>query len=79
MGVRSGERGRRALPVVAACTLTIVTAAGVAAWLWIRTGEKTAEVRPPAEADRSIAKPPARPRPIRPPRGGEWGRLRYRH
>lgn len=75
MGVRTSERGRRAVPLMAACTLTIVTAAGVVTWLWIRTDVKTVEVRPPSEADRSIATLPARQRPILPPRGGQWGRF----
>jgi len=79
MGVRCSERGRLRLPALAACTLAIVAAAGIAAWLWTRTGSepgaKKAEERGPTETVHPIATAPARPRPARPAKGGEWGRF----
>jgi hypothetical protein len=79
MGIRSSARGRLALPAVAASTLAIVAVAGIAAWHWMHTGRrpgaKREEERGPTEAAHSIAKAPARPRPVHPGKGGEWGRF----
>jgi len=79
MGVRTSERGRGPLPLLAASALAIIAAAFAAGWLWVRSNATSgsgsgSEIRS-AEADRTVAKVAARPRPVHPPKGGEWGRF----